>query len=333
MRFSPLHTLSFRLLTLLSLAGVFIYSGLARAYDFEPEDPLKGLTKPVLNWPTLPPPLPTDTVAFCTQQEELTYRNVTLKPVMDKVFDVFRLASNYDGAVDGRYMTAKNVLNNLKEKQKDIPGAVDAEEIATWEKAVATLKTAKADAETFLAEAQKKKDSYIKVDDQVFNAKIVQCLCDEVGMPKGLVLTQVDERGKPHLPGKDYDYTHNKPTDAGYYSLRMTVKPEIGSCFKGEDGKTHISFPLYGGSTIVPQYFDWKVLGGEMPKFWYPEQMFKSMRITYDNGVAVDRDGYADGGAVPDGAKAVKKVELFMDNGGYDADGKATTTKLEWSGQ
>jgi hypothetical protein len=301
--------------------------------EFDPEDPLKGLSKPELNWPDPPAPLPTDVVAFCMQQEEINYRTFVLGPIWKQVQDLYDLARHYSEEVDLRLWTVNNKLRDFENREVAQPGSTDPEEVAKWRKAKVALEPVDAEAMEFRDIAREKRDEFSKYDDQVHDAKIVACLCDEVGMPKGLGVAQIDSRGKPHLPGRDYIYKHNKPGDAGYLQLRITAKPEIAKCLTGGEGETRISFPLSGGASTTPDYFDWEIKDGTLPNMWFPDTDFSKMTVTFDNGVAVDATSFVWGVAVPSGAKTVKRIEIYMRDGGWDDNGKLTTTKLEWTGQ
>jgi len=304
------------------------------------DDVLEGRAEPKLVWPKLPQPLaqetpppappPPDKMGFCSQQEQLDYEVNTFNPVLKQASEGRSRARQYQFEVG---QLAQQIRTELAARQKKpIETIGDEDELAKLKEKASLAKTAESRAEAFLEKAGAVLDIYMKYSDLVHKAQVVECTCPSVQLMKGLAITQFDSRGKPHLPAsKEFHYAHNKPRDAGYYELAISVRPQIGGgCQPSDSGKAYVSFPLFGGAGVVNEYFTVKLVNGEMPHYFYPEQLMAKMRLTFDTGKSLESEHYSQSIEVPEGAKRLDKLEMWFLDGAFDAKGNGTTAMVSW---
>jgi hypothetical protein len=138
-------------------------------------------------------------------------------------------------------------------------------------------------------------------------------------LPKGIGPNDVVSGS--HLPQKSFNFESGTKGDADYLRGILKVSPGI-RCDNGL-----IGFPVFGGVSIVKDYFIAEIAEGDTSASRYWEQWLKGVRVTFDNGKTLSATDALLIGRPPDGAKRVTRIEMDF-NGGEKA--KATLT---WTGE
>jgi hypothetical protein len=294
------------------------------------DDPLEGLVKPdFTKWPLLPPPLPQDHLAFCSEQERLDYDRQKFDPVYKLAHEKFLEVIVYSLKLANLVQKVSNEISALEQKSQR--SADEDKRLAKLKSQLAALKTADRDGNIAVNDAYKTLSFYEKHVSVIRDASIIGCTCPGVEMMKGLVISRIDSRGRPHMPpSREFEFIIGKPGENEYYDIMITVRPGLrGGC--QPDGKPYVSFALFAGEGVRPEYFNIRLLDGHLPMFgFFPENLMTNMKVTFNNGASVESESWAQPIEFPEGAKRVEKLEMWLWNGGRDADMKLTTVVLSW---
>lgn len=286
---------------------------------FDPADPLAGLSVPNLVWPDPPAPLPGLLhLSFCDGFERADFSG-RLLDWSKRVQAVWELARAYDSAVGLRLQQVANTMARIRQT----PALAD--QAASYERALADLRTAKAASEGLLAEASEDLRTRSAIAETA-RLDVIDCLpgcaiaitpdySTPLQMPPGIIVSQVDSRGTAHLPPRQFDHVGGNPGDQAYHLYRVTMRPAVGHCMRLDDG-LHLAFSLYGGAGVENEYFSVERIAGAEPTglvlYQYGGHLFEKLRVTFDNGQVAETVDNGAGVLVPPGARRVTRIEFVM---------------------
>ncbi len=144
--------------------------------------------------------------------------------------------------------------------------------------------------------------------------------CGRITLPRAFGARDAVANG--HLPARSFPFLIGLKN--AHARGQLTVTPGI-VCQEGRVG-----FNLFGGVSREKDYFDLKMIEGQLPSQWsYLEQWLIEEKVTFDDGTTLVVNDQLLGAQVPAGAKRVVRIELRMWSG-RDAEGHDSEALLTW---
>jgi hypothetical protein len=136
----------------------------------------------------------------------------------------------------------------------------------------------------------------------------------EESLDCGLTLVKGMAGTNGHLIGKSFDFVLGEAGTDYYLSANLTVTPGI-SC----PGYGTLVFPVFGGVSREPEFFQLKVIAGDASIAKYIEQWVGPLTVGFDTGTSSTYD-LLRGVDIPEGAKRVDFVKLHVEQGSANLD-------------